>query len=206
MKSSHFWPRYSIRSLWDVILLSLGLTIVIIITMVRTGIGLEALSLLVTLIGFYFWWTHFLIRKFVFHQSSFTIMRFILPPKTINYSDVEDIGSVKIKTKKGNLQLAGMINSDELINKFNELISQGKIHQNNLEHKLRAKETIWRKAMFPSLGISLPLWALAFYFWPFDRMWFSAVGFGIVCGLITAFVISIIQWMIRKKQSPVSVD
>jgi hypothetical protein len=189
-----------------VLLLSLGLTIVIIISVVRSGVGLAALSLLVTLIGFYFWWAHFLIRKFVFKQSSFMIVRYILPPKTINYSDVEDIGSVKIKTKKGNLHLAGMINSDELINKFNDLISQGKIHQHNLEHKLRAEETVWRKAMLPSLGISLPLCALAFYFWPFDRMWFSAVGFGIVCGLITALVISIIQWMIRKKQTRVSVD
>ena len=199
MKATTIKPKYSFKSLWDVILLSLGLIVVIILAAVRVGFGLETLSLLIMLVGFCFWWTHYLIRHFIFTPSSFTVVRYIMPPKTIKYAEITDVGNSNIKTKIGNVNLAGMTNDDEIINKFNDLINQGKINQNQLEKKVRAEETIWRKSMLPSLIISLPFWLILFRYWPFHKMWFSPLGFGLVCGLILFFVVSIVQWVVKKK-------
>jgi lipopolysaccharide export LptBFGC system permease protein LptF len=121
-----------------------------------------------------------------------------MPPKTINYAEIIDVGNSKIKTKNGNIYLAGMTNADEVINKFNELINQGKINRNQLEKKVNAEEIIWRKSILPSFMISLPFWGILLYFWPFNKMWF-ALGFGLVCGLIFFFVSTIVQWVVKKR-------
>jgi heme/copper-type cytochrome/quinol oxidase subunit 4 len=199
MKDTTTKPKYTFKSLVDVLVLSLGLTVVTIMTVVRSGFNLQALSLLIMLIGFCFWWTHSLVRYFIFASSSFTVVRYIMPAITINYADVIDIGVTKIKTRVGNISLAGMSNNDVVINKFNDLINQGKINRNHLEKKIRTEETIWRKSLLPSLIISLPFGAMLFYYWPFDNKWFSPVGLGLACGLILYLVSFVVQRVVKKR-------
>ena len=203
MKDTTIKPKYSFKSLWDVILISLGLIFSIVFIAKRLGFGLEVLSFLLAFILFCFWWIHFLIRKIVFAHSSFTVVLYIMPPKTIKYAEIKDIGNTKIETKIGNISLAGMTNPDEIINKFNDLINQGKVSRNQLEKKVRIEEMVWRKSMLPSLIISLPFWVIMFYYWPFHKMWFSPLSFGLACGLVLFLVSSIVQWVVKKKQTNV---
>jgi hypothetical protein len=199
MKNSTIKSEYSFKSLWDVILLSLGLIFSIIFSAVRLGFGPETLSAFVWLIGFCFWWTHSLVSYFIFTPSSFTVVRYIMPAMNINYADVIDIGVSKIKTKFGDVSLAGIANVDEIICKFHDLIDQGKVNPNQLENKILPKERIWRKSILPSLIISLPFWVLLFYSWPFYKMWFTPLGLGLAAGLILFFVGSLVQWVVKKK-------
>jgi hypothetical protein len=198
MKALRIRPKYSFKTLSDVILLSLGMLIAIIFNTMRFCINLEVLSMLILLIGFCIWWTHSLIRCVIFDSSTFIVERYILPPMIINYADVVDIGVSKIKTKLGEVSLAGMVNADEITYKFNDLIHQGKINPEQLENKMLTKEIVWRKSIFPTLIISLPLLVMLFYLWPFDNMWFNSLGIGIGSGLILFFVASVVQWVVKK--------
>jgi hypothetical protein len=176
-----------------------GFNFSFIFSVMRLGFNLETLSLLIALIGFCFWWTRYLIRHFIFTPSSFTLVRYIMPPKTINYAEITDIGNTKIKTKIGNINLTGITNVGEIIDDFNDLINQGKINRNQLEKKVRIEEITWHKSILPALIISLPFWGMLFYFWPFHKMWFSPLGLGLACGLILFFFGSIVQWIVKKK-------
>ena len=199
MKNSIIKPKYSFTSLMDVILLSLGMIAVNILTAAQSGFTLETLSLFITLLGFCFWWTHSLVRDFIFTPSSFTVMRYIMPAITVNYADVTDVGVSKIKTKNGNISLAGMLNANKIIDKFNDLISQGKISRSHLEKKIKIEETVQRKSLFPSLIISLPFWATLFYYWPFDNKGFSTVSLGLAGGLILYLVQFAVQRVVKMR-------
>lgn len=199
MKNLIIKPKYSFKSLWDVLLLSLVLIFSIIFSVIRLGFSLETLSVLIALIMFCFWWTHSLIRYFIFTPSSFTMVRYIMPPKTIDYAEITDVGNTKIKTKIGNIYLAGITNVGEIIDRFNDLIDQDKINQNQLEKKVRIEDVTLRKSTLPALIISLPFWGILFYFWPFHKMWFSPLGLGLAYGLILFFFGSIVQRIVEKK-------
>ena len=199
MKNLIIKPKYSFKSLWDVILLSLVLIFSFIFSVMRLGFSLETLSLLIALIGFCFWWMHSLIRNFIFTSSSFTMVRYIMPPKTIDYAEITDVGNTKIKTKIGSIYFSGITNIGEIIDGFNDLINQGKINRNQLEKKVRIEEITLRKSTLPALIISLPFWGILFYFWPFHGMWFSPLGLGLACGLILLFFGSLVQRIVEKK-------
>jgi len=198
--------RYSFKTLWDVIILSLGLLFSGILSAVQLGFGLETISEFVFLIVFCFWWMHSLVRYFVFSTSSFTIVRYIMPAININYADVTDIGISKIKTKNGVISLAGIANVDEIFQKLHDLIDQGTFNPNHLENKLTTKDVIWHKSILPSLIISLPLWILLFYFWPFYKAWFTPLVLSLAGGLVLYLVTSLVQWVIRKRLTKPTAD
>ncbi|PKN94633.1 MAG: hypothetical protein CVU44_05985 [Chloroflexi bacterium HGW-Chloroflexi-6] len=199
MQKSMIRSKYSFKGLWDVILISLGLLYGVISYTRRFGFGVETLSIFIMFIGFCLWWTHHLVHHFIFTSSSFTVVRYIMPLKTIKYADVIDIGTFKIKTRVGNIQFAGTDNKDEIIKKFNELINQGKINRDELENKIITDEMVWRKSMLPSLIVALPFFVTIVYFWPFHKMWFSPPVIGLIGGLLLFVIISIVQWIVKKR-------
>jgi hypothetical protein len=120
------------------------------------------------------------IKRMVFRANNFSIEKFILPTKTIEYSDVTDVGAMALKTRNGDLSLRTMVNSDELSNIFAGLIEQGKINRHQLENKVDSRAMIFRKAIKPAGIISLALWVVMFFVFPYKDSFFrdiSLVGF-----------------------------
>lgn len=160
---------------------------------------------LIVLVPFVVWVLHLLIRRIVFSQSTFYIEKYTWPSKRIKYSDVIDLGNTRIKTRNGDVILAGMSNAPELIEQFRELIEQGKINKGQIENKLVQEEATFRKSIIPALFVSFILWALVLYFWPYHHLIFNDGGiwqflFGVLFLLVVIFlvVLLITQWLFKK--------
>jgi hypothetical protein len=121
------------------------------------------------------------IKRIVFTANAFQIEKFLGPTRTIEYTEVVDIGITTIKTKKGNLAIPRfMLNSIELRNILTGLIEQGKISSFQIENKLISQELISRKAARPAVIISFVLWVVSSIIWPYKDSLFrdlSLLGF-----------------------------
>lgn len=199
MQKTDFAPKYTFKSLYDVLLISLGLLFAALFSFWKLGLDLATLSAVFFLFCFCFWWMHDLVRNISFTSSALRITWYFLPSKTINYAEVIDVGFSKIKTKRGSIKLAGMSNAIELLNQVSDLIKQGSIDQNRIEKRLVVEEAIDQKSTLPSLIISFPLWGLLFYFWPYHHYWFSSIGIGVSCGIIFFIVISAVKQVVKMR-------
>jgi hypothetical protein len=120
------------------------------------------------------------VKRMVFRANDFSIEKFILPTKIIEYSDVIDVGAMVLKTRNGDLSLRTMTNSDELSKILAGLIEQGKINRHQLENKVASRAIIIRKAIMPAGIISLVLWVVTFFAFPYKDSFFrdlSLLGF-----------------------------
>ena len=199
MHDNVFLPKYTYKGLFDVLLISLGLFVVSIFAIWREGFGLENFTVLAAFAFFCFWWMRNLIRRIVFNNSTFSVSRFLLPTITIDYAEVTDIGFSKIKTKQGEISLAGMGNAQELLRRFADLMAQGKIEKERLEMEIVVEDEVWKKSIVLTAILSTPFCVLLFYKWSFYNYWFSSLGIGISCGLIIYIVGLIVQKIQRKR-------
>ncbi len=118
-----------------------------------------------------------IIKRIVFSAKAFTVEKFLLPSKTIEYTEVVDIGITVIKTKNGNLAILPMLNSVELRNILSGLIEQGKINSYQIENKLVSQEVNSRKATILSGIISIVLWVVPSVIWPYKDSLFRDLIF-----------------------------
>jgi hypothetical protein len=112
------------------------------------------------------------IKQITFKGHSFSIEKYVLPPKTIDYSDVIDIGNTAIKTKHGSIAIRSMKNSEELTDLLKKLIVEGKISTYQIENKLVVQENLSRKAILPSGIIASVLWFAFLFFFPYEKSLF----------------------------------
>jgi hypothetical protein len=138
-------------------------------------------GLIVALIPFAF------IRKIVFSAADFSIKKFLWLTKTIDYTDVVDIGVTMILTRKGNIPIQSMTNSEELRNILNKLIEQGKINKYQIENKVVSQEVVSRKALIPAGIISFFLWGTTFLVWPYENSLFR--DFSMVLFFIPTYIV-----------------
>lgn len=120
------------------------------------------------------------VKKIVFRVNNFSVEKFVLPTKTIEYTDITDVGATVLKTRTGGLSLRAMTNADELSSILAELIKQGKINRHQLENKVDSRAIIFRKALMPAGIISLVLWVVTFFAFPYKDSFFrdlSLLGF-----------------------------
>jgi hypothetical protein len=177
MQETIFKPKYPPRFL-------LGLVIIILIEAfmlwniisnqdrsIETVFGAGFFGLMILVMPFVF------IRRIVFENQSFAIEKYLLPSKTIEYSDVVDIGNTLIKTRQGNIPIQAMVNSDELITLLNKLLNEGKINSYQIENKLVGQEVLSRKAVMPATIISIILWVATLFFFPYEKSMFRDLSF-----------------------------
>jgi len=112
------------------------------------------------------------VKRIVFNATSFSIERYLWPAKTIEYSEVIDIGTTMIRTRNGNLVIQSMRNGDELRKILTDLVEQGKINRYQIENKVIAQEVISKKALLPAGIISFLLWTITFFVWPYEESLF----------------------------------
>lgn len=117
------------------------------------------------------------VKRIVFDTHSFSIEKYLWPTKTIEYTDVIDIGTTLIKTRNGNVSIQLMSNADELRTIFSELIQQGKISHYQLENKVAAQEILGQKALLPAAIISFVLWVVTSFIWPYEKSLFRDLSF-----------------------------
>ena len=117
------------------------------------------------------------VKRIVFDVHSFSVEKFLGPTKTIEYTDVIDIGMSLIKTRNGNISIQLMSNADELRTIFTELIRQGKISHYQIENKVVAQETLRQKALLPAAVISSILWVVTSFIWPHEKSLFRYLSF-----------------------------
>ena len=86
-----------------------------------------------------------------------------MPTITIDYAEVTDIGFSKIKTKQGEISLAGMGNAQELLRRFADLMEQGKIEKERLEMEIVVEDEVWKKSIVLTAILSTPFCVLLFY-------------------------------------------
>ncbi len=107
------------------------------------------------------------IRRITFMTDSFSIEKYLGPTKTIEYTDIVDIGLTIIKTRRGSIAIQSMANSDELRNLFNRLMEQRKISQYQIENKPIHQIANRRIAFIAAIVIaSIPWLIIKFYVWP----------------------------------------
>ena len=112
------------------------------------------------------------VKRIVFRAKDFTIERYVLPAKTIGYADVVDVGKMVIKTRKGDLSFRTMLNADEVNNVLAGLIEQGKINRHQFENKVESRAALFGKAVMPAGIISLVLWGITFFLFPYEDSFF----------------------------------
>lgn len=112
------------------------------------------------------------VKRIVFDSHSFSIEKYLWPTKTIEYTDVVDLGTTMIKTRKGSFAIQSMMNADELRKILTGLIEQGKISHYQIENKVVAQEIISRKALLPAAIISFVLWFISSFIWPYEESFF----------------------------------
>ena len=117
------------------------------------------------------------VKRIVFDTHSFSIEKYLWPTKTIEYTDVLDIGTTLIKTRNGNVSIQLMSNADELRTIFSELIQQGKISHYQLENKVATQEILSQKALLPAAIISFVLWGVTSFIWPYEKLLFRYLSF-----------------------------
>ena len=199
MQDNVFLPKYTYKSLIDVLLISLGLLVISIFGIWRHGLGLDNFISLSAFVLFCFWWMRDLVRRIVFNSSSFSVERFLLPTKIIDYTEISDIGFSKVQTQKGEISFSGISNTQELLLIFVDLIKQGKVEKEQLEMKIVVEDEIWNKSIVLTAFFSFPFCALVFYVWTFYDYWFSAIGVAVSCGLIIYIVGFIVQQTQKKR-------
>jgi hypothetical protein len=115
-----------------------------------------------------------------------------LPSRTIDYSDIIDIGFTLIRTKKGNIAIGYINNSEELIVKLNNLIIEGKINKDQIENKLVIEELSVLKAFLPASILSLILWFVIITIWPFEDSLLRDLSFVLIfipiCVVVYKFI------------------
>jgi hypothetical protein len=140
-----------------------------------------------------FWY----IRCIRFGTTEFVIERFILPPRSISYQDVYDLGRSGIKTRQGDIALNQITNAHELLTIFEELVSQRKISAHQLEGKLIVHEQLAWKASLLSLLMAIPAtWiADALHVWP---NW-SWLNLGIRFGVVWVAIYCPVYWYMKYR-------
>lgn len=117
------------------------------------------------------------VKRIVFDAHSFSVEKYLWPTKSIEYTDVVDIGATVIKTRQGNIAIQSMMNSDELRQILTGLIEQGKISRYQIENKVIAQEVLGRQALVPAGIISFIFWAVTFFIWPYEDSLFRDLSF-----------------------------
>jgi hypothetical protein len=117
------------------------------------------------------------VKRIVFDANAFSIEKYLWPTKTIEYTDVIDIGTTVLKTRSGRIAIQSMTNADELRKILTVLIEQGKISRYQIENKVVAQEIISRKALIPTVVISFVLWSITLFVWPYEESLFRDLSF-----------------------------
>jgi hypothetical protein len=112
------------------------------------------------------------VKRIVFGSQSFSIEKYFWPTKTIDYTEVTDVGPALIKTRKGGFSFRSMNNAEELHNILTGLIERGKINRYQIENEAVNLENIGKKALLPAGIVSFVLWAVIFIVWPYKESLF----------------------------------
>ena len=138
------------------------------------------------------------VKRIVFNTHSFSIEKYLWPTKTIEYTDVVDIGATVIKTRNGNLAIQSMTNADELRNILTGLIEQGRISPYQIENKVVGQEIISKKALIPAAIISFTLWVITSFIWPYEESFFRDLS--IILFFVPAYIV-VYQFLKSRTES-----
>lgn len=182
-----FTPRYSLRLKFALVIIPL-LSVSVVEKMVSGGGRGDALAyfsvFVVLLLTAFVPIT--LIRRVRFERE-LVVDRFLLPPQTIPYKNVKDVGLLVVKVEGGlNIPLSGVKNAGEFLDKLAHALAQRNLIE-QLEGKLAAREfRTWQSTSYAAVVTPL-LFLLVWFFGP---SWFRSAGeFTLVLIYIGLFVL-----------------
>lgn len=152
-------------------------------------LGLLILMPLIILTGF--------IRSIIFEAQSFTIKKFLFLSKTYDYSEVLDFSERGIRTAKGGISLLLIKNTEDLFALLTRLRDDGKINNPNFEHRMVTVEKTARKALIPSIIITVILWIAIISIFHLQRSFASDIGVFLIFIFIYYFMM---KWQSRNKR------
>jgi hypothetical protein len=118
---------------------------------------------------FIIWFLLFgVIAAISFSNKDFTIERYLLPDKTIDYSDILFINVDLIKTRRGILFIRFMKNSEELARIFRKCMKKGELRSDSSKDEIVEGKKVKPFAVILPLIISAGLLGLIFLIWPYD--------------------------------------
>jgi hypothetical protein len=152
-------------------------------------LGLLILMPLIILTGF--------IRSIIFEAQSFWIKKFLFLSKTYEYSEVLDFSERGIRTTKGGISLLSIKNTEDLFALLTRLRDDGKINNPNFEHRIVTVEKTARKALIPSIIITVILWIAIISIFHLQRSFASDIGVFLIFIFIYYFMV---KWQSRNKR------
>jgi hypothetical protein len=197
-----FRPKYSLSGSFDVLSLSLLMAIVLLFSYIRFGIDLSTILGSLLLLFFTTNFSQLYIRRIIFTHSYFIVEKYVWPSRKIAYFDVIDLGFSKVKTRRGDISFASMSNAAQLHSLFSELIQQGRIDGNLFENKVIVEELALKKAILPTMAISIVLNGVFLFYWYYNQLRFSTLSFWLVIILIIlvgTVTMLAIYWINKKR-------
>jgi hypothetical protein len=156
---------------------------------------------LATLLSFVLWFSRFYIRRIVFAPSYFLVEKYVGSSKKVDYSDVFDMGISKIKTKRGEINLAAMSNVTELHSLFFELMKQGKIDVDQSENRALIEDLVAEKSFTPALLISALLTIAFLVYAYYHQPRFNSLVTWLVLILIISVVSPVVHWIYKRRMN-----
>ena len=188
-----------IRHSWDVLIISLLLTLVLLYSILKVGLILSNVFGIGLLLSFIIFFSRLYIRRIKFSSSDFLVERYIWPSMKIDYSDVTDMGASKVKTRRGEISFAAMSNFAQLQSVFFELMRQGKIDIERFENKALNEERALQKSFLPSIIASAVVGGLFMLYWFYHQSEITLIGICLVFGFTDLVITSIIYWINKKR-------
>ncbi len=163
MENVIFKPKYKKSVYWFLILTPL-ISWPIVLKMVFTlKIDLELFfpSLIAGLISIFIPFAVY--KRMIFCKNALILERYLLPSKTINYSDIKGIGLTMIQAKRWTMVTYNILNASELIRIFNEKIDEGSIPEDQLSGSLVRKEISVMNASLYCIPITIIVWICLYF-------------------------------------------
>jgi hypothetical protein len=203
MKEAIFLPRYTIRGSWDVLSLSLLLTVALLFSIARMGFSSTNIIGIIFLVLGVIKFSDLYLRRIVFTPSDFLVESYFRPSRRIKYSDVIDLGFSKVKTRRGDVSFAGMSNAALLHHLFSELIREGIINNKQFENKVFNEEITLEKSFWPAMASAVVLEIGFLLMWSYYGLrlnslviWGSVI---VTCLLVFSVVFTINKSRLGKK-------
>jgi hypothetical protein len=202
MQEIIFYPKYMIRHSWDVLSISLLLALALGYSILKVGLTVSNIIGIGFLLSFMIFFSRLYFRRIIFSSSYFLVERYVWSSMKIDYSDVIDMGTTKVKTRRGAISFAAISNFAELQSLFLQLLRQGTIDIEQFENKALNEEVALHKSFLPTILAAAILGVSFLLYWLDHQSEFTLIGIWIVFGSLVLVIFWII-YLINKKRTKI---
>ena len=145
MKQINFKPDYGYRRIVSFFFFLLGCFMLLIIRLPSGTFSTWGFGLFFTLLFLFGVFAY--PKEIVFTESRIIVKRFLFPKQIFEYQEFTDIGGMMVRFGSRAISLLHMRNQDEMLEIFQKLFDEHKIHPSQVEGKLIVEEALTQRAL-----------------------------------------------------------